>query len=129
MLHNLRHQRPVPNYTLYLLRQRLLFVIVLLTPSRYNYVDARTQTREDFRPQALPSEVNRRPINLVEHNRWQGAQHLHLELWALNDVHSRDEGVDDKGYGGAVIERYSICFAVNTDGSFGAARDEDGLID
>ena len=53
---------------------------------------------------------------------------MHFEFGAFDDVDRGDEGVDDEGDGGAVVERDGVAFAVDTDGGLGTAGYQDGLI-
>ncbi len=129
MLHNLRHQPPIPDHTLHLLRQRPLLIIILLRPPRQHHIHARAQTRKHLRPQTLPAQIHRRPIHLIQHDRRQHAQHLHLELRALDDVNGGHEAVDDEREAGAVVDGDGVGFAGDADGGFGAAGDEDRLVD
>ena len=121
MLHDLTNQLPIPNHALHLLRQRPLHVIVIVAFPRHDDIDARAQTREDLRPETFAAEIEGRAVDLVEHDGRQGAEDLHLELGALDDVDGGDEGVDDEGDGGAVVERDGVGFAVDADGGFRAA--------
>ena len=129
MFYNLTHNLPIPDDTLDLLRHRPFRIIVLLRSSRDVDVDARALTRKDLGAQGLPAQVDLRRIDLVEHDRRQCAEDLHLELRTLDHVHAADQGVNGKGDLGAVVERDRVRLADDPDGGFGAPRDEDGVGD
>ena len=97
MLHNLAYHSPIPYHALELLRQRALFVVVLLRLPRHVDVHSRTLTREHLSPYALSGEVYRCAIYLVEHDRRQGAEDLHLEPRRLDHIDRRHKGVDNEG--------------------------------
>ena len=129
MLHNLAHHRPIPHKSLNLFRQRPLHVVILFVRTGQIDIDARAHTSEHFRAQTLSSQVDSRRIDLVEQDGGQCAEDLHLEFRALDDVDGRDEGVDDEGAAGAVVEADGVGLADDADGGLGAAADEDGVGD
>ena len=129
MFYNLTHNLPIPNDTLDLLRHRLFRIIILIRPSWNIDVDARALTRKDLGAKGLPAQVYLRRIDLVEHDRRQCAENLHLELRTLDHVDAADQRVNGKGYLGAIVERYRIRLADDPDGGLRAPRDEDGVGD
>ena len=129
MLHNLTNQLSPPHYMLHLLRHRPLHIIILLPLPRQNNINARTQTRKDLSAQTLLAQHDRRAVHLIEHYRRQHAEHLQLEFRALDDIDGRDEGVDHERSREAVIDGDGVALARDADGGFGAAADEDGVVD
>ena len=129
MFYNLTHNLPIPDDTLDLLRHRPFRIIVLLRPSRDVDVDARAFTRKDLGAKGLPAQVYLRRIDLVEHDRRQCTEDLHLEFRTLDHVHAADQGVNGKGDLGAIVERDRVRLADDADGGLRAPRDEDGVGD
>lgn len=127
MLHNLADHRPITHHALDLLGERTLPPIFLLCLPGYVDVDRRALTREDFRPQALLSQVQRCAINLIEHDRGQFAKHLHLKPRRFDNVHGRHEGIDEEGDRRGGVNGNGICLVKDANRSLRAAGDEDGV--
>ena len=121
MLNNLTNNLPLTNDTLYLLWQRSFRIIILFARARDIQIHRRTLTGKNLRPQTLPSEINLRRVDLIEHYRWQGAQDLHFEFGGFNYIDAAYEGVNNEREGGGVVNGDGVCFADDADGGFCAA--------
>lgn len=91
-------------------------------------VDRGAFAGEDFCVQTLGTEVDGRAIDLVEENGGNDAVNLQGELGRLNDLQAADEGVDDDGETGAVVDGDGICFARDLDDGLVTATDQDRVV-
>lgn len=129
MFHNLTDHHPIPNHALNLLRQRPLYIIIVLAHPRQVDVHPRTFTRKHLGAQTVPAEIQRRAVHLIQHDRRQRAQNLHFEFRGFDDVDGGNEAVDDQGYLSAVVQRDGVGFADHADGRLRTPGDEDGVAD
>lgn len=104
MFHNLTNDHPIPNHAFDLLRQRPLHIIIVLALPGQVDIHPRTFTRKHLGAQTFPSQIQRRAIHLIQHNRRQRAQNLHFEFRRFDDVDGGNETVDDQGHLGAVVQ-------------------------
>ena len=95
MLHDFIDQNSIPHHALDLLWHRPLHVIILLGSTRHVDVDGRALTREHLGVQTLPAEIQLCRVHLIEHDRRQGTEDLHLEFGGLDHVDAADQGVYD----------------------------------
>lgn len=127
MLYNLTYHAPISHESLDLLGQRPLHIVVFLAGTGEVDVDARAHAGEHLGAQALPAQVDGCRVDLIEQDGGEGAEDLHFEFGALDDVDGGDERVDDQRAAGAVVQADGVGFADDADGRFGAAGDEDGV--
>ena len=121
MFDNFANENPIPHHTLDLLRQRPLDVIVIFRLSRQIDVDARTLAREHLGSQRPFTQIDRRAIDLVEHDGRQSPKDLHFKLGALDHVDRADKRINDERALRAVIEGDGVGFSDDPDGRLGAA--------
>ena len=122
MFHNLTNQPPILDKTPNLLGQRILHVVLL---SGQINIDARALTRKDLCVKRVFREIHSGAIDLVEQNGGQGTEDLESEVGAFDDVDGANEGVNDEGGAGRVVEGEGVGFAVDADCGVFAAGDED----
>lgn len=105
MFDDLGHQDTVLDVTLDLLGDRaLLGVLVSTLLGREHDIHARRFTAEDFQVNAGRGKVDGGPIDLIQQQGGHDAVDLQRELGGLDHFETADEGVDDDGETGAVVD-------------------------
>lgn len=91
-------------------------------------VDRGAFAGEDLRVQTLAAEVDGCAVDLVEEDGGDDAVDLQGELGRLDDFQAADEGVDDDGETGAVVDGDGVCLVGDLDDGLVAAADQDRVV-
>jgi hypothetical protein len=127
MLNNLSHELPILDESPQLLGQWALPAVIFIARGWQNNVDARALAREHFRVQTVLAQVDRSTIDLVQHDRREGASDLDREVGTLNHVNGADQGLNQELSASAVVDADGVGLALHDDGGVLAARDENAL--
>lgn len=129
VLNNLVDQHAVLNVALDLLRDRALFGIIIsaLLGGKHD-VDGAALASEDLGSKALLAQVDSSTIDLIQESSRDGTVYLQSKLGRLDDIQAADQGVDNDGETGAVVNGNGVGLAVDLDDALVTAGDENGLI-